>query len=149
MHLLIYDYIMKTILSLIVLLTVNTGVAMGNEKVIVETIAYESGGECFEGQILVAKCILNRIKLRQQTAEQVCYAKYQFSCYNGGKNPRKLTKKELESAEQALDIALTCCNSPVTHYCRTDIANMTYWTKSPKMRFLCDCGAHSFYQEVR
>ena len=49
--------------------------------VVAQTALLEAAGEPLAGKLAVAFVIVNRMKKRKQTAFQVCWAKWQFSCW--------------------------------------------------------------------
>lgn len=63
-----------------------SGKAHASELSIPEmTLVAEAGGEGIEGMTAVANVIRNRAKYRGKTFDEVCLAKWQFSCWNGGR----------------------------------------------------------------
>ena len=105
------------------------------------TIAYESSDQPFEGQMAVAATIKSRMAQRHQTAEQVCLAPYQFSCWKNGKptQKRKLNQKEIDTAYVAWQSAIPW---EYNHYCRWD--SNPSWAKAAKKQLRL--GQHIFYQ---
>ena len=49
--------------------------------VVAQTVLLEAAGEPMNGKLAVAFVIVNRMKKRKQTAFEVCWAKWQFSCW--------------------------------------------------------------------
>ena len=126
----ILDYIPEIVGGLIGLAIV-FGVmscVMGSEAAI-QTIAYEASGESYEGQVAVANTIKTRMEKRNQTAEQVVKAPYQFSCWcpKTGKptQRRKLSKREIDTARRAWEEAKVW---QYDHYAHVSVDN--YWTKT-------------------
>lgn len=77
-------------------------------QIVYQTIAYESSGESFEGQVAVASVIKTRAFKRHLSAKEVCLQAHQFSAWDVNGNPtqkRKLTSKEIESAKKAWEQA--------------------------------------------
>jgi hypothetical protein len=105
------------------------------------TIAYEASGETLEGQVAVASVIKTRMRERGQTAEEVCLAPHQFSCWRDGKPAqlRELRQKELKTAQKAWTQAKA---GPYNHYCRYDCK--PYWVKAAKRSVRI--GDHIFYE---
>ena len=143
-------------MKIIILITSLIAVILTNsceakEDVFISTVAYEASGESFEGQVLVAKVIFNRMKERCQTAEEVCWSKSQFSCWKDGKptQDRKLKSSELIKSANAISIAQD----------RLFNANI-YMHKDCRPRWLIDAlfkgtvkeiltlGNHTFYREI-
>jgi N-acetylmuramoyl-L-alanine amidase len=119
----------------------------------VMTIWREASGEGTAGMTAVAWVILNRMKQRRQTAEQVCLAKWQFSSMNGGNDPGMLRWPSANdmSFPQAFDIWQRCLNGTLpdptrgaTLYYATTIPAPT-WTKSAT--FTVQIGRQRFYRE--
>jgi spore germination cell wall hydrolase CwlJ-like protein len=106
--------------------------------VVLEIIACECSGESFEGQKAVCGVIKQRMMERGQTAEQVVTAKKQFSCWNGQKVIRKLTKKEIETAKRAWEESKP---EGFNHYYAHKIVNPS-WAKTWKRREVI--GNHTF-----
>jgi spore germination cell wall hydrolase CwlJ-like protein len=48
----------------------------------VATIRMEAGGEPYAGKLGVAYTLVNRMKWRNQSLSDVCFAPWQFSCWN-------------------------------------------------------------------
>lgn len=114
-----------------------------SNEVAIATIAWESSGESFEGQVMVASVIKTRMAQRKQTAEKVCKAKHQFSCWDPktGKatQKRQLKQSELLTAKKAWERAKV---GKYNHYCRYDVK--PYWVKSAKASVRM--GEHVFYE---
>jgi hypothetical protein len=104
----------------------------------VQTIALESAGEPYRGQLYVACVIRNRMRLRSQSADAVCLARKQFSCWNG--THRKLTSEEIKVAQRAWLESATFLFS-ADHYCRID-CNPS-WSRN--MIEVARIGHHKFY----
>lgn len=136
------------IVSVLVLLLCTYPAWAGGEYVGIKTVAFEAANQPIEGQVLVARVIQLRAEERKQTVREVCYSPLQFSCYNNTKEPRLLSDKELRVAKQAWTLAKHS-HDMVNLYCRTDVADKTYWTKHPKVTFIKTVGDHSFYWERR
>lgn len=111
------------------------------ESIPVLTVAYEGSSETFDGQKAIASTIKARMMERKQTAEQICLAKYQFSCWKDGKptQKRKLTQKELETARKAWNEAQAW---EYNHYARHDCKPS--WIKASKKHVRI--GSHIFYK---
>jgi spore germination cell wall hydrolase CwlJ-like protein len=107
----------------------------------IKTIAYEASGETYEGQVLVASVIKQRMLERNQTAEQVVLAKSQFSCWKDGKPTQKrtLSSKALDTAKKAWEEAKAL---GWNHYCRYDVSPS--WIKAAKVSKRV--GNHIFYK---
>lgn len=114
----------------------------------VMTIAYESSGEPFDGQVAVAKVIINRAKQRGLSEDEVSLQKGQFSCWKDGKatQVRQLSAKELKVAEMAYMEAKSGMITGVDEanlYCRWDCR--PYWRE--KVEYLGRIGSHLFFKE--
>jgi len=110
----------------------------------IETIAREASGESFEAQVWVASVIKTRMSERKQTAEQVCLAKWQFSCWNEGARQKARTAEELQVAGMAW--AQAQANGANLYH---DCSVMPKWAKSPKVKFIRKIGRLLFYKEAR
>ena len=78
------------------------------------TICREAGGEPDEGKIAVGTIILERVKHRDwdgRTIKEVCFAKWQFSCYNEIDKGYGKTLHMAENWDQAIamDFSLMDC----------------------------------------
>jgi len=129
---------MKIIILLTLLLIASNVYAA---DVVIETIAWESSGESFEGQIAVASVIKQRMIERHKTAEEIVLQPHQFSCWKDGKTTqkRKLTKKELDNARKAWELAKP---DGYNHYAVASCK--PYWAKSSKYKK--QTGKHIFYK---
>jgi N-acetylmuramoyl-L-alanine amidase len=118
------------------------------------TLWREASGEGEEGMIGVAHVILNRMKKRRQTAEQVCLAKWQFSSMNGGDDPCMLRWPAANdlSFPLAFDVWQRCLSGSVPDptggaslYYATTIAPPK-WTENAQ--FTIQIGRQRFYREL-
>jgi spore germination cell wall hydrolase CwlJ-like protein len=117
------------------------------------TLWREASGEGEAGMIGVAHVILNRMKKRKQTAEQVCLAKWQFSSMNGGSDAGMLhwPAANDSSFPLAYDVWQRCLSGAVpdptrgaTLYYAITIAPPK-WTESST--FTIQIGRQRFYRE--
>ena len=106
--------------------------------VVIETIIYESAGEQYQGQVLVASVIKQRMLERNLRGGDVVLEPGQFSCWLN-KNHREYTKKEYQTALKAWTES-----EPMgwNHYCRYDC--FPYWVKYAKEKL--KVGNHIFYK---
>jgi spore germination cell wall hydrolase CwlJ-like protein len=126
---------MKILYTALLLLFASS--AYGSEAAIL-TIIYEAAGEPYAGQVAVGNTIRTRMAERGQTAEQVVYARNQFSCWNT-KPTRKPTAQEYETAKRAWEESSVW---EFNHYAHYKIDN--YWTrKAVKKERICN---HVFYK---
>lgn len=51
-------------------------------SIVKQTVALEAEGESTVGKLAVLWVILNRARAREQSLHQVCWSKWQFSCWN-------------------------------------------------------------------
>lgn len=51
-------------------------------ELIADTVFLEASGEGYEGQLAVAYVIMNRVRKRRRTPQQIILQPYQFSCWN-------------------------------------------------------------------
>lgn len=63
----------------------------------------EASVEPYEGKVMVAKTIINRAKLNNQTIEEVVYAPYQYSFADNGK-PTEEVKQAVQDAINDADL---------------------------------------------
>lgn len=113
----------------------------------VMTIAYEARGEGLAGQIAVAEVIRNRVRERGQTAERVCLAKYQFSCWNAAIKPklRAITAQEYQIAAKAWQASeASNLTRGATLYCNLAIVRPKWANRATR---LVKLGRHTFFRE--
>lgn len=97
---------------------------LSDREIIALTLLGEARGEGTIGMTAVACVISNRAQERHATPARVCLQPKQFSCWNGGVNPKLL---RTAAAIQALEIAdlvlageLPDITEHANHYCRFD-----------------------------
>jgi hypothetical protein len=127
------------------------------------TIAYEARGDGLESQIMVAKCIKERVRVRGQSIKEVVFARDQFSCYDRSGKPvqkHKLTEKELETAKKAWELS-EMCNVPTNLYARHDTKAAKLWRATAEVHkqyyapgqtrivYLGRFGSHDHFTEIR
>jgi spore germination cell wall hydrolase CwlJ-like protein len=108
-------------------------------QIVIQTIAYESSNQSFEGQVAVANTILTRAEMSGTTIFDVVTKPKQFSCWIE-KQERKLTPKELLLAEKALLYA-SRNRQNITHYHTRSIRPK--WSKKLHRVLILD--DHIFY----
>jgi cell wall hydrolase len=125
------------------------------------TVFLEAEGEPFEGKIAVAYVIRNRASAWQQSIYQVCWQKWQFSCWNEDERIRRIKRlenadvslmKDCEAAAEAAAIgawpdpthgATHYLNEPLTRKIRGD-GTLPEWVA--KMTHTAKIGQHDFYK---
>ena len=129
--------IMFLIMSMFLLICLVSGCLA---DVVIDTIAYESSGETFQGQIAVSGVIKQRAIDRKLSHEAVVLQRKQFSCWKDGKptQKRKLTPVELATAKKAWDEAKA---EGYNHYHTVNV--MPYWAKGKQGIRI---GNHIFYK---
>lgn len=129
---------MKYTITLCILLLLQAS-ALASETAI-KTIAYEASSESYQGQVLTASVIKQRMVERGQTAEEVCLAPSQFSCWTNGKptQRRTITQGEYDTAQRAWEESVPM---GYNHYARYDCK--PYWIKHAKESKRV--GNHIFY----
>lgn len=139
---------MKTFNFLLIFIAFVLSGYVYSSEIPIKTIAFEASGEPFEGQIAVGYVILNRMKRRDIPAPAVCKAPAQFSCWNNGSEPRKLTKAEYNTAEIAWNAAKSCKDRPGWDlYCRVDCHPRWRRNLEKKGNYGHKIGNHLFWDE--
>lgn len=123
---------------------------IGDRETVLQTIAMESASEPFEGQVLVARVLVNRALNRGTTLGAEALRRKQFSCWNDRAwsstwLKRHYTPKVRSAAVMALDKALELTTlSNITHY--HTIESNPYWAGS--MKLVKNVGGHRFYAQI-
>jgi len=119
----------------------------------VKTLIAEAGGEKdrITAMQAVANVIRNRAKYRGQTFDQVCLAKWQFSCWNGGQEKvDQFVLKNRSVWNDALTAWQLSANEDITG--GSDLYHANYvrpkWDFSKTIR-LQQYGRHIFYKEIK
>jgi spore germination cell wall hydrolase CwlJ-like protein len=127
--------------------------------VVSETVLLEAAGEPFQGKLGVAFVIVNRMKTRHQSAHEVCWARWQFSCWL---DPLERIARKFENetaktwgecdlaAEMALNNMTIDPTMGATHYLNKEVTiqqagKLPGWLTS--MKWLVKIGQHDFYRE--
>jgi len=127
--------------------------------VMTETVLLEAAGESFNGKLGVAFVIVNRMKTRHQTAFQVCWSRWQFSCWldpleriaQKFENENAKTWSECSLAsEMALTNSIVDPTMGATHYLNKEVVlrdagKLPGWLAG--MKWLVKIGQHDFYKE--
>ena len=127
--------------------------------VMTETVLLEAAGESFNGKLGVAFVIVNRMKTRHQTAFQVCWSRWQFSCWldpleriaQKFENENAKTWSECSLAsEMALTNSIVDPTRGATHYLNKEVVlrdagKLPGWLAG--MKWLVKIGQHDFYKE--
>ena len=120
------------------------------QKVVAITILAEARGEGNAGMYAVAAVIAQRAFERKQTPEQVCLAKYQFSCWNGKQLKDLEHLLKVKQAKYAILLAKTVKQLSrdyvgyANHYHATWMKKKPYWAKGQKPVKVI--GQHAFYK---
>lgn len=111
-----------------------------DERIVVENIVMgEAGAESYEGQVLVAQCILNAcIKEGLQPSE--VRKSYQYAGWNT--NPTKSVKKAVRSV---FDNGFELTNEPILYFYNPNICKSD-WHET--QRLVVIEGSHKFFAEV-
>ena len=120
------------------------------QKVVAITILAEARGEGNAGMYAVAAVIAQRAMERHQTPEQVCRAKWQFSCWNGKSIKSLEHLLKTPQAKYALRLAKSVKQLSreyvgyANHYHATWMKRKPYWAKGKKPVKVI--GQHAFYK---
>ena len=77
------------------------------------TIAMEAGGEPYRGKLAVAHVIVNRAKWKQKSLSDICFAPWQFSCWNTD-SPTRMNLDDLSSSDTVFAECLRAVLGAVT-----------------------------------
>ena len=130
--------------------TYRTHTLTREQKVVAITILAEARGEGNAGMYAVAAVIAQRAFERKQTPEDVCLARYQFSCWNGKKLKDLEYLLKTPQAKYALLLAKTVKHLSrqyvgyANHYHATWMKKKPYWAKGKKPVKVI--GQHAFYK---
>lgn len=109
------------------------------ERQVVECIVMgESGGESYNGQVLVAQCILNAC-LKDGIQPSRVRTKYQYSGWNS--NPSDSVK---EAVSAVFDDGYKVTNEPILYFYSPKYCTSS-WHES--QRFVIEVGGHRFFAE--
>jgi spore germination cell wall hydrolase CwlJ-like protein len=139
---------------------------LSDRDVLALTLWAEARGEGLEGRVAVACVIRNRMRLRRQTASQVCLAPAQFSCWapvDGAANYRALmAMADAVSRQQCRDEIVAECQwiadgvlggavrdltRGADHYLTTRLLSSSHkpgWVSA--MTWTATIGYHAFYR---
>ncbi len=137
------------LISLVALTATAQAITQG-EKVVAITILAEARGEGEKGMYAVAAVIAQRAMERHQTPEQVCRAKWQFSCWNGKSIKSLEHLLKTPQAKYALRLAKSVkllsrdYVGYANHYHATWMKKKPYWAKGQKPVKVI--GQHAFYK---
>lgn len=122
------------------------------------TVALEAEGEPFEGKLAVAFVVCNRMRKWNKTAREVCWAKWQFSCYNDLSGDTKrldtidpaLMVECANAAKYAYETAFADPTHGATHYLNEPLTRQLRGGSLPdwvsKMTKTAEIGKHTFYK---
>ena len=121
---------------------------IGSADVVAATLILEAGGEKDpRAMAAVAEVIFNRAKAKKQTAEQICLARLQFSCWNNkdiSLNIRKAQKHpKWAEAMRIVKSTSTTHTLGADHY--HTLAVNPSWAKKLKKTIVI--GNHIFYRK--
>lgn len=138
----------------LLILTVYSKTASSNDKLLIETIAYEASDQPIAGQKAVAEVLLNAMHHFNRSIEKEVFYPYRYSCWNHKtKKPtqsRKLTKRELFNAACALNLAKESPRTNMLYYMRHDIKKPFWLTQGLENGRLYEAnriGEHVFYAD--
>jgi spore germination cell wall hydrolase CwlJ-like protein len=120
---------------------------VGNPDVVAATLILEAGGERDpRAMAAVAEVIFNRAKAKTRTAEQICLARLQFSCWNGIPVSQGISKAQKHPKwSKALQLAkgvTTSYTNGADHYHTPQVSPK--WAK--KLKKTAVIGNHIFYR---
>jgi hypothetical protein len=130
-----------------------------NENVVAATIWLEARGEKEIGMKYVACVIKNRAKLKSKTPEEICLAKWQFSCWNSNPNYVDIKLRsskdvatwrwlvnDVQESVKADNAAVSLANlTEATHYLNPRRLNkLPSWANTNT--YLTSVGNHDFYK---
>lgn len=141
---------MKKIIVAIALLICSTGysaIERGNPEVVAATLILEAGGEKDpRAMAAVSEVIFNRAKAKKKTAEQICLARLQFSCWNDRSVSSGISKAKKHSKwDEAYKIATaspTSFTGGADHYHTIKVSPS--WSR--KLTKTVIIGNHIFYR---
>lgn len=109
------------------------------ERWVVECIVMgESGGEPYEGQMLVAQCILNAC-LKDDLNPSEVRKKYKYSGWN--ENPTKSVKQAVSAV---FDLEEKIVDEPILYFYAPSLCK-SKWHET--QIFVIECGGHRFFKE--
>lgn len=129
------------------------------ESIVVETIMMESASENYDGQVAVAEVIRNRAVRRSGVAtwetmyKEVMRPK-QFSCWNsptwakawlGSHGTGESYQRASRAIGEAINGSDTVRGATLYHTVKVKPG----WSKSERVKFVKQIGAHLFYKEIR
>lgn len=109
------------------------------ERSVVECVVMgEAGGETYEGQILVAQCLLNAC-LKDNLQPSKARTQYGYNGWNN--NPSKSVKR---AVSDVFDKGHKATDEPILYFYSTKYTTSS-WHES--QRFVCEVGDHRFFAE--
>ena len=110
------------------------------ERAIVEAVvAAESASESFEGQVLVAQCILNSAEARNMRPDEIVLEKNQYA------TPRYDLRYMVEDAVSAVfDDGYTVTDEPIRFFYAPKYCNSAWHENS--LTFVLEVGGHRFFK---
>ena len=110
------------------------------ERQVVENIVMgEAGAEPYEGQMLVAQCILNACE-RDNLLPSEVRVEYKYSGWN--ENPNDSVKL---AVKEVFDNGVKAIDEPILYFYAPDLCNSS-WHESQV--FVVEVGGHRFFKEV-
>jgi spore germination cell wall hydrolase CwlJ-like protein len=109
---------------------------------------FEARGEPYEGKKMVAHVVLNRVRDRERSIQDVITESKQFSWYNGGVIPPVLEPNAFfECYSSAMDVLMNerfqgMSGHEVDHYHAVSVD--PYWAED--MQLVTTIGKHKFYR---
>jgi spore germination cell wall hydrolase CwlJ-like protein len=146
------DYAAMALVSFIIfaiaLLFGSCGTARAESEVVYQTIAMEASNQPLEGQIAVARVIINRARASNGSLESVCLASKQFSCWNSPKQAKTWLLRHYDDTtrDRAIkayhDAIIANLSYPsINHYHTKQVK--PYWAKGHNPSLVI--GQHLFY----
>lgn len=124
------------------------------ESIVIETIMMEAANQDYNGQVAVAEVILNRSKRSGLPAWKEVLRPKQFSCWNSTAWAKDWlnvhgTGKAYQMASRAWQEAVDGSNTVKGATLYHTVKVSPGWSKSPRVEFIRQLGAHRFYYENR
>jgi len=134
-----------------------------DEKAVIRmTVKQEAADQPYLGKLGVAYVIINRMKQQNKTAFEVCWAKWQFSCWL---EPLSAIARWLKNEPLSVDNEVTTAVNSVisghesdptrgaTHYLNAELTKQQNGGKLPAwveaMEYTATIGQHDFYKEKK
>jgi hypothetical protein len=109
------------------------------ERDLIERVVMaESGGECFEGQMLVCQCILNACEIDEIRPAEV------IKRYVYAKGRPEPTDSVIEAVSAVFDRGVEVTSEPIVYFYAPGVVKSKF---HESQRFCCEVGGHRFFSE--